>query len=165
MPHARAAHKNARPNARTRAKEVTEYSPGYWDLLLGEGRHWSDPFDPEREAAWQAWRERLKARWPFGWSHGERPDAWFYFDAPTLYDASDLSAADYLTMSSEEEVYHLDADAAERASIEETWRQNLGHVLRYFPTRPADAADTPRQWAIESWGIPGWFFDKYVHEH
>jgi hypothetical protein len=31
-------------------------------LLLGEGRYWTDPFDPEREAACHEWRERLKAR-------------------------------------------------------------------------------------------------------
>src|SRR6266540_6897023 len=125
----RALPKNRRPNAVTRAGIIEEGSPAYWDLLIGNCRHWADCFDPEREVAWQAWRERIFQRWPCYRAHGRRPDAFDCFDLPQLAEkaiqAGKLTAVDFRAMSLVELVYRLDADRNERAQIEEQWLKQI----------------------------------------
>ena len=129
----RGVHKNSlRPNAYR--NDVTEYSHPYWDLMLGDqgshGRFWADPYDPEREQAWLAWRERLRVRWPYGWGFGDRPDAWVCFELPRIM----LEAIDAKRFTKkeidgwptlEETVYWLDADEKEREQIETEWRKDI----------------------------------------
>ena len=58
--------------------------PEGWDLILGDGRHWSDPLDPERRATWRDHRDAIITRWVKPFRPGWRPAAWFDFDLPEL---------------------------------------------------------------------------------
>ncbi|MBB6411280.1 hypothetical protein [Mesorhizobium sangaii] len=51
----KAPRRHARPHSSVRV--TTEMSPAYLDLL--NAGYWADPRDPEREAAWEEWRERI----------------------------------------------------------------------------------------------------------
>jgi hypothetical protein len=152
-PLSRAPHKNTRGNARSRAQEVTEYSPAYWDLIIGEPRHWADPFDPERRRAWREWRERIFARWASRLGHyGERPQAWFAFDlrVPKCVTVDELRA-----MSREEIVYRFAAGPNEKIEIEEQWGKDI--ELARLDGKTGAAL---RKYAIGPCGVPGWFFDQ-----
>jgi hypothetical protein len=131
---------NERPSARTRAKraEVVFGSEPYGDLLLGDldgrPRYWRNPHDPARRAAWLEHREALRRRWPFAWSHGARPDAWWAFEAPELAARKGL-VGQLKDMTWEEIVYRLDAGAAERADIEELWERGSIDEPEWFKSR------------------------------
>jgi hypothetical protein len=167
--HARAVHKNRRPNAKARAAavasgDVVEYSAGYWDLLCGQyladevgrARVWPSDRNPGRRRAWTEWRERIRQRWPFAWSCGHRPDGWWDFDLPHLLPQLEaLADAELAAMSREEIVYHVDADAEERTAIEREWDKAI-------ETSRCGAVDESawRRRAVATWDVPGWFFDQ-----
>ena len=168
--HNRAAHKNARPGAHSRAiaivrGEVAEGSAGYWDLVIGprEGHPspWPSRRSPARRQAWLAWRDRIRTRWRHAWSHGRRPSAWWAFDAPALLaKRDDLTTEAIEAMTDIELVYVLDAGPAERRDIEDDWHRAIEHA--------ADATGGDRAaWRAhatdpEAWDVPGWFFDRIV---
>jgi len=164
---ARAPHKNQRPGAHQRAAaidrgDIEEYSAAYWDLLLGlrdwRPRPWPSSRSPGRRQAWQQWRDRIRARWPFSWSYGRRPDAWFDFEAPRLLRRLGKTSAD---MSEEEVVWWTDADADERALIEENWRTEIAAASRKDALELSAHGISPRVIAV-GWGVPGWFYDREV---
>lgn len=157
--------KNQRPGARARAELVLERSPAYWDLLLGDHpsgrRHWADWRDPKRKVAWRQWADRLRARWPFAFSCGRRPDAWWAFEGPGRLAAAwkrDGENWSVEGMAEEEIVYRIDADAAERADIEAVWRLGIEHARNRTLTSDLDEASI-RDCAVELFSVPRWFVD------
>jgi hypothetical protein len=153
----RAPHKNSRPNAATRKTEITENSPGFWDLAVGGNRHWPDAFCAERKAAWAKWRDTIMRRWPIQHTNGERPAAWFDFEAPRLAKLNGLDPATLDDMSNYEVVYRLDASETERARIEAMWRRGIEHATAYQP-------NNVRAHATGAYRVPEWFYDQVSKE-
>jgi hypothetical protein len=117
-----APHKNGRPGARARLQECTLNSPKYWDLIVGDGRGWSDPFDPERKAAWRQQSGQIFRRFPIWYRHaGRRPAGFWDFDMAAkltrALTSGRFTEVEVDAMTDVELVYHLDAGKAERVEI------------------------------------------------
>jgi len=132
---------------------IVECGHQYWDLCLGAestyGRYWPDPLCDERRAAWAEWKDKIRGRFPFDWSNGNRPAAWVDFDLPPLLEAAVKSgrftAEQIEGMSVEECVFHFDSDEDERQQIEEGWRHRVrcGYGLDGVPRWFQDQANPP----------------------
>jgi len=114
--------------------------------LLGDARHWADPLSRERRRAWEQWRAKIFARWPWYLRFGRRPSGWFAFEAPRLIVAAGLIEAELDAMGDLELVHRVDADEKERHEIESVW---LGHVHNFGVEK-----------AREIFQVPRWFIDR-----
>ncbi|MCO5058604.1 MAG: hypothetical protein M9905_12150 [Rhizobiaceae bacterium] len=109
--------------------------PEGWDLILGDGRHWSDPLDPERRATWRDHRDAIITRWVKPFRPGWRPAAWFDFDLPELAKRASPWRAEALERWASDPEEHIPTSEfvhalrsttdEERAGIEAKWRKVL----------------------------------------
>jgi len=157
-PTRRAPHKNARGNAVTRKAEVTENSPGYWDLITGNNQRWANPRCKERKAAWLLWRDRLTSRFAWWCQSGNRFAAWWAFDMEALASAAGISQTELNAMACTEIVYRLTDSDDERGIIEHSWRREIEHSKQWHPDHWREYATRPE------FGVPGWFCDSVISE-